>query len=71
MDGFDNTTSTVAAFHALGQHVICYVDVGTWESWRSDAQSFAASVLGNELQYEDASYYDGSISASWGRLDRS
>lgn len=47
-DGFDNSAATVAAFHARGQHVICYIDVGTWENWRSDAHKFPGSVLGND-----------------------
>jgi len=46
IDGFDNTTATVAALHAQGTKVICYIDVGSWENWRSDASSFPASVLG-------------------------
>jgi hypothetical protein len=45
-DGFDNTVSTVASFHARGQRAICYIDVGTWEKWRPDAASFPSSVLG-------------------------
>jgi hypothetical protein len=46
IDGFDNSAATVARFHAAGQHVICYVDAGTWESWRPDAGRFPRSVLG-------------------------
>ena len=47
MDGFDNSAATVADFHSLGQRVICYIDVGTWENWRPDASQFPSSVLGN------------------------
>ena len=32
IDGFDNTAAEVSALHALGKHVICYVDVGTSET---------------------------------------
>jgi hypothetical protein len=46
MDGFDNSAATVARFHALGQKVICYIDVGTAEDFRSDDSAFPASVLG-------------------------
>ncbi|MGA8533467.1 MAG: endo alpha-1,4 polygalactosaminidase [Candidatus Tumulicola sp.] len=46
VDGFDTTTSTVAALHAKGRHVVCYIDVGTWENWRPDAGQFPKSVLG-------------------------
>lgn len=48
MDGFDNSAATVADFHSLGQHVICYIDVGTWENWRPDASQFPSAVLGND-----------------------
>jgi hypothetical protein len=48
MDGFDNTAGTVAYFHSVGQRAICYIDVGTWENWRSDAGEFPSSVLGND-----------------------
>ena len=34
------------ALHAAGRHVICYVDAGTWESFRPDAGAFPTSVLG-------------------------
>jgi hypothetical protein len=46
IDGFDNSSSEVAALHAVGKHVICYIDVGTWENWRTDANQFPSSVLG-------------------------
>jgi hypothetical protein len=49
IDGEENSAETVAALHALGPNVkvVCYVDVGTLESYRSDASSFPASVVGN------------------------
>jgi len=47
MDGFDTSAATVAGFHGLGQRTICYIDVGTWESWRPDAGEFPSSVLGS------------------------
>jgi hypothetical protein len=46
IDLFDNSASVVSSLHAKGRKVICYVDVGTWENWRSDASSFPASVKG-------------------------
>ena len=45
-DGFDNSAATVAMFHARGQRTICYIDVGTWENGRPDANKFPASLLG-------------------------
>lgn len=46
VDGFDTATATVVAIHALGKKAVCYIDAGTWESWRSDAKAFPKSVLG-------------------------
>jgi hypothetical protein len=45
-DGFDNPAQSVATLHARGVKVICYMDAGTWENWRSDAGLFPASVIG-------------------------
>ncbi len=40
IDGFDNNASVVTSLHAKQRSVICYLDVGTWEDFRSDAGSF-------------------------------
>lgn len=48
IDGFDNSQREVATLHSAKKHVICYIDVGTWENWRPDASKFPASVLGND-----------------------
>jgi hypothetical protein len=52
IDGENNDAATVAKLHALGPNVkvVCYVDVGTYENFRSDASSFPKSVLGNGVQ---------------------
>lgn len=46
LDMFDTKASTVAELHRMGRRAMCYVDVGTWESWRRDAKEFPKSVLG-------------------------
>jgi hypothetical protein len=46
IDAFDTRAAEVGHLHALGQHVICYVDVGSWERWRPDAGQFPRAVLG-------------------------
>lgn len=46
IDAFENSAAEVATLHAEGKRVICYVDVGTAESFRPDYSSFPASVLG-------------------------
>ncbi len=50
IDGFENAASEVEALHSKGIHVICYVDVGTYEPFRPDASSFPASVLGESVE---------------------
>ena len=47
IDMFDNSASVVQSLHSAGRIVICYIDAGTWENWRPDANKFPASVLGN------------------------
>lgn len=46
VDGFETSAAEVSHLHALGRHVICYIDVGTWENFRPDAKDFPSSVLG-------------------------
>jgi uncharacterized protein (TIGR03437 family) len=56
---FDNDASVVAGLHAQGRKVICYVDVGTWESYRPDAASFPDSVKGNPVDgFSDERWLD-------------
>jgi hypothetical protein len=46
VDGFETSAGQVAALHAEGRHVVCYIDVGTAENFRPDYSSFPRSVLG-------------------------
>lgn len=46
IDGFENSAAEVATLHAQGKHVICYIDVGTAESFRPDYSELPESVLG-------------------------
>jgi len=50
IDWETNGATTVAALHAKGARVICYLSAGSFEKGRSDASSFPASVLGNALE---------------------
>src|SRR5512144_458553 len=43
VDGFETSRATVAALHSGGRVAICYLDVGSWESYRPDAQRFPRS----------------------------
>jgi hypothetical protein len=50
IDLFDNDASVVAALHAKGRKVICYISAGTWEDWRPDAAQFPAAVKGSNVE---------------------
>jgi hypothetical protein len=49
VDAFDTDESAIAALHAQGRTVSCYVSVGTDEPWRSDSSKFPALAVGNAL----------------------
>jgi hypothetical protein len=45
-DGRTPNKVAVEAIHHAGGYAICYVDAGTWESWRPDSRSFPRNRLG-------------------------
>jgi hypothetical protein len=50
VDGFETSKSTVRILHRLHRKVVCYLDVGSWESYRPDADRFPRSVIGRRYQ---------------------
>jgi hypothetical protein len=50
IDLFNNDATVVAALHAKGRKVICYMEAGAWEPYRPDAQGFPKAVLGKNLR---------------------
>ncbi len=58
IDGFENSASEVAALHAQGKHVICYIDVGTAENFRPDYAEFPKSVLGRSNGWPGEKWLD-------------
>ncbi|MFE9613105.1 endo alpha-1,4 polygalactosaminidase [Streptomyces sp. NPDC006012] len=46
IDGFENSAADVARLHRAGRKVICYLNVGAWETFRPDKDAFPKSVLG-------------------------
>jgi len=50
IDAFDNDASVVAALHARGRKVICYINAGAWENWRPDAGQFPETLKGGDLE---------------------
>jgi hypothetical protein len=54
-----NSAALVAALHRAKKHVICYIDVGSWESYRPDAKDYPRSILGKVYPgYPDERYVD-------------
>lgn len=46
VDGFETSRRTVRRLHRRGRKVVCYLDVGSWESYRPDRSEFPRSVIG-------------------------
>jgi hypothetical protein len=46
VDGFETPKRTVSKLHRQRRKVICYLDVGSWESYRPDKGEFPRSVIG-------------------------
>lgn len=66
----------IAALHASGKKVLCYMDSGAWESYRPDANQFPASVIGNSTGWNGERWLDIRRSAwplfahiIWARFD--
>jgi hypothetical protein len=57
IDGEENSAATVAALHAQGKKVVCYMDAGVYETYRTDASSFPSSVIGSPDSGWDGSYW--------------
>jgi hypothetical protein len=58
VDGFETGADEVATLHAEGRRVICYIDVGTAESFRPDYSSFPKSVLGRSNGWPGEKWLD-------------
>jgi hypothetical protein len=50
VDGFETPRATVTTLHRRGRVAICYLDVGSWESYRPDARRFPRSVIGRRYE---------------------
>ena len=59
IDMFASDASTIRRLHAKGIAVVCYMETGGWESFRPDANSYPAALLGNPLSgYPDERLVD-------------
>jgi hypothetical protein len=50
IDGFETSAGAVRRLHREGRRVVCYLDVGSWESYRPDAGAFPKSVIGRRYE---------------------
>lgn len=50
LDLFETDAGTIAALHARGARVICYLSAGSWEDWRPDAADFPEEVIGDKYE---------------------
>lgn len=59
VDGFETPRRAVAALHRRGRRAICYLSVGSWESYRPDSGRFPRRVLGKRYDgYPDERWLD-------------
>jgi hypothetical protein len=58
IDGFETEAVEVAALHAQGKHVICYIDAGTAEKFRPDYGEFPSSTLGRSNGWPGEKWLD-------------
>jgi hypothetical protein len=59
IDGFAARRAEVRALHQQGRRAICYLDVGSWESYRPDAGKFPRAVIGKRYEgFPDESWLD-------------
>ena len=49
LDVFDTPARLVSRLQAQGRHVVCYINAGAWENWRTDADEYPAAVKGKPL----------------------
>lgn len=49
VDLYDTSAETISSLKSEGRYVVCYFSAGSFEDWRSDADEFPASAIGNPL----------------------
>lgn len=58
IDGFETDASVVAALHAKGRKVICYINAGSWEDFRPDSAAFAKALQGSSNGWKGEKWFD-------------
>ena len=50
LDLFETPQESIDALHAQGKKVICYLNTGSWEEYRPDADDFPKEVIGKDYE---------------------
>jgi hypothetical protein len=50
LDLFETSAEDIDALHARGKQVICYLNSGSWEEYRPDADDFPEDVIGKDYE---------------------
>ncbi|MFF1793647.1 endo alpha-1,4 polygalactosaminidase [Kitasatospora sp. NPDC058263] len=58
VDGFETDAAVVAALHAKGRKVICYINAGSWEDFRPDAAAFTKALQGSGNGWKGEKWFD-------------
>lgn len=58
VDGFTTSAATVAALHAKGRRVVCYVNAGAYEDFRPDRGAYPKGMLGKGNGWEGERWVD-------------
>ena len=58
VDSTYTDAATVAALHAKGRKVICYVNAGAWENFRPDKNTFPSTILGSQDGWQGEQWLD-------------
>eukprot|EP00124_Ichthyophonus_hoferi_P004350 Ihof_evm4s468 gene=Ihof_evmTU4s468 len=59
VDAFEATEKAIKRHHKNGRDVVCYISVGTLESWRPDARKVRKHVLGKKYRgRHDETWFD-------------
>eukprot|EP01134_Creolimax_fragrantissima_P007191 CFRG7191T1 len=49
IDPYDESESQIEEWHAEGHYILCYNNVGSWEDWREDEDTFPTDLLGKKM----------------------
>jgi len=57
LDLFETTPEEIQTLHRRNIKVICYLNAGAWENWRSDREAFPQEILGKKYQGWPGEYW--------------